>query len=191
MPKLATNSARMFDSFTPCFKLAWMCLGLAFLPDTMWSQTPDWMFALEGAYIGRMETPDPSGERDELTTDARLDGRRNLEENGFVLQWMISEAEGVVETLTTWHWEDDRVCETRIEGRQPVEDCWVIHRTTQHAVVLRRGGEFEGTPILFERTVERLPGQLRITDLHNNGDGKWSFHHGFVFEEMKPDGTKN
>lgn len=181
----------MFDSITPYFKLAAMGLGFVFLSDTIRSQTPDWMFALEGAYVGRMETPDPSGERDELTTDARLDGRRNLDENGFVLQWMISEEQGVVETLTTWHWEDGRVCETWIEGRQPVKVCWVIHRTTQHAVVLRRGGEFEGTPTLFERTVERLPGQLRITDLHNTGDGKWNFHHGFVFEEMKPEASKD
>ena len=155
------------------------------------AQAPDWMFALEGAYIGRYEEPDPSGVKDKLTWDARLDGRRNLKENGFVLQWMIEEEGGVNETLSTWHWDDDRLCETAIVGGKPLEECWVVHRETELAVVLRRGGEWEGTAMLFERTVERLPGQLPLTDLHNNGSGKWTFHHGYVFEEMKPEASKH
>ena len=154
------------------------------------AQTPDWMFALEGAYIGRYEEPDPTGVKDELTWDARLDGRRNLSENGFVLQWMIEGELGVEETLSTWHWEEGRMCETEIVDGRPAEVCWLLYRQTDHAVVLRRGGEWEGQAMLFERTVERLPGQLRISDEHNNGDGNWRFHQGFVFEEMKPEASK-
>lgn len=151
------------------------------------AQTPDWMFALEGAYIGRYEVPDPSGVRDKLTWDARLDGRRNLVENGFVLQWMIEDGDGVAESLSTWHWEEGRMCATEIVDARPLESCWVVHRETEHAVVLRRGGEWDGEAMLFERTVERLPGQLRITDRQNNGDGGWRFQQGFVLEEFKPE----
>lgn len=158
---------------------------------TLHAQTPDWMFALEGVYIGRLEMPDPSGVGDKVSWDARLDGRRNLQENGFVLQWMIERDSGVEETLTTWHWEDERVCETTIVSGRPSEECWLVTGQTDHAVILRRGGEFGGAAMLFERTVERLPGQLRITELHNDGSGKWEFAVGYVFEEMKPEASKH
>ena len=151
------------------------------------AQTPDWMFALEGAYIGRLELPDANSPTGKADVDARLDGRRNLSENGFVLQWMIEGDAGVEETLTTWHWEDAHVCETSIVGGRPTEECWLVAGQTPNAVTLRRGGEYAGTAMLFERTVERLPGQLRITDLRNDGNGKWLFTQGFVFEEVKPD----
>jgi len=186
MPNLATNSYRMHRAFF--FLVA--TTALSAWNAALHAQTPDWMFALEGAYIGRYEVPDPSGLKDELTSDARLDGRRNLSENGFVLQWMIEGESGVVETLSTWHWKEGQMCETEIVGGRPAEVCWLLHRQTDHAVVLRRGGDWEGQAMLFERTVERLPGQLRITDQHNNGDGTWRFHHGFVFEEMKPEASK-
>lgn len=158
---------------------------------TLHAQTPDWMFALEGAYIGRFEMPDASGEQDKATWDARLDGRRNLQENGFVLQWMVEREGGVEETLTTWHWEDEHVCETSIVAGRPSEVCWLVAGQTDHAVILRRGGEFSGSAMLFERTVERLPGQLRITDRHNDGSGKWAFAQGYVFEEVKPEAGKD
>lgn len=155
------------------------------------AQTPDWMFALEGAYIGRLELPDASSVTGRVSVDARLDGRRNLSENGFVLQWMIEEESGVEETLTTWHWEDEHVCETAILAGRPAEECWVVADQTDHAVVLRRGGEHAGTAMLFERTVERLPGQLRITDRRNDGSGAWTFAQGFVFEEVKPEAGRD
>ena len=155
------------------------------------AQAPDWMFALEGAYIGRLDLPDSNSPTGKSSLDARLDGRRNLAEDGFVLQWMVEEGDAVDETLTTWNWADGRVCETSIVDFRPMEVRWLVERTTDHAVVLRRGGEWKGKAMLFERTIERLPGQLRISDRRNDGNGTWLFESDFVLEETKPQTGKH
>lgn len=49
-------------------------------------QAPDWMFTLEGTYVGRFEMPASEG-GNMRTVDARMDGKRSGAENGFVLQF--------------------------------------------------------------------------------------------------------
>ena len=63
-----------------------LCLTFGYLISPAQAQvTPDWMFALEGPYVGRFEKA-MEGKDELVTYDARFDGLRNGKENGFVLQ---------------------------------------------------------------------------------------------------------
>ena len=151
-------------------------------------QTPDFMFALEGTYIGHKEIPDVSAGGGRRLEDARLDGKRNGAENGFVLQWMIAEPSSsnmITEHLETWHWDAEtaRVVITRIVDNKPIVEPWFVEDQTSSRAVLVRGGEFEHAPALLRLTLERLPGQIRFELRTNDGSGKWNVVHRYLLED--------
>jgi hypothetical protein len=156
--------------------LALLCCLLGFSQFGQ-AQTPNWMFALEGTYIGRQEIPDIHAGGGRRTNDARLDGRKNGEENGFVLQWREEGQNEEIEVrLETWHWdaELEQVVITRIVENKPIAENWFVLESDGAHAVLSRGGEHENGPALLKLTFERLPGQLRLDLRANNGSGKWT-----------------
>ncbi|MGB1075922.1 MAG: hypothetical protein ACPGYK_07005 [Flavobacteriales bacterium] len=152
------------------------------------AQTPDWMFALEGSYIGYKSVPDIYAGGGQRQEDARLDGKRNGAEDGFVLQWMISSEEAeemVMEHLETWHWNSDleRMVMTRIVDNRPVVENWVVTQSSSSRAVLERGGEWNGKPTLMRMTMERLPGQIRFEFRTNDGSGKWEMAFRYILDD--------
>ncbi len=162
-------------------------------------QTPDFMFALEGTYVGQKEIPDATAGGGRRTLDARLDGRRNGAEDGFVLQWKlakdVSNAQQtsdsvavlmVTEQLETWHWDDNRgrLVITRIVDNKPIIEDWFVMDETSSRAVLERGGEWANAPALHRLTLERLAGQIRFERRVNAGDGKWTVVHRYMLNDF-------
>lgn len=156
---------------------------------SMSAQTPDWMFALEGAYIGYKYVPDIYAGGGQRQEDARLDGKRNGSEDGFVLQWLTSAEEAtemVIEHLETWHWNSDleRMVMTRIVDNRPVVENWVVTQSSTSNAVLERGGEWNGKPMLMRMVLERLPGQIRFEFRTNDGSGKWEMAFRYILDDV-------
>lgn len=162
-------------------------LVLFFLADAS-GQTPDFMFALEGTYIGHKEIPDVNAGGGRRLEDARLDGKRNGAENGFVLEWMLADPTSnnlVTEHLETWHWDaaTERLVITRIVDNKPIAEPWFIEEQTSSRAVLARGGEYNNAPALLRLTLERLPGQIRFELRTNDGSGKWTGVHRYLLDD--------
>lgn len=162
-------------------------LSWFFLADAS-GQTPDFMFALEGTYIGHKEIPDINAGGGRRLEDARLDGKRNGAENGFVLQWMIADPASdnmVTEHLETWHWdaETGRVVITRIVDNKPIAEPWFVENQTTSRAVLARGGEHNNAPALLRLTLERLPGSIRFELRTNDGSGQWDVVHRYLLDD--------
>lgn len=150
-------------------------------------QAPDWMFALEGSYVGRLE--EATDVSDQLSTsDARLDGKRNGKENGFVLQWALASDIQISEVAEMWNWQSDQenLLITRLEGNRPVSSMYWVTESGNMTVLTR--GASEGQQAVLERIrIQRIPGQLRFDRYVNFGDGNWEFRSRFVLDEFIPD----
>ncbi|MGB2385385.1 MAG: hypothetical protein ACPH8E_07765, partial [Flavobacteriales bacterium] len=88
--------------FRPDVRVVFLAASLL-LVSQVYGQAPDWMFALEGTYVGRYEIPAGDDEAME-TVDARLDGKRSGAEDGFVLQFARESATGIVKEAQMWSW---------------------------------------------------------------------------------------
>jgi hypothetical protein len=145
------------------------------------AQAPDWMFALEGTYIGRVED---SSTEIESVYDVRLDGLRNGDENGFVLQFRYSTANGIREKVEMWNWnvETSQVLMTTLEDNKPFSSSWFVEKEGAQ-VVLSRGGEYAKRAVIHQLRVLRLPGQLRMDYLINAGSGAWELIERYVLDE--------
>ena len=166
-----------FSSFT---RFAFLGFLFSFVHESA-AQAPDWMFALEGTYIGRVEHS--NGEM-ESVQDVRLDGLRNGEENGFVLQFRYSTADGIREKVEMWDWnvETSQVLMTTLEENKPFSSSWFSQKEGAQ-IVLSRGGEFAGRAVIIQLRLLRLPGQLRMDYLFNNGDGEWKLFERYILDE--------
>jgi len=145
------------------------------------AQAPDWMFALEGTYVGRLEI---SEDNVKVTNDVRLDGLRNGVEDGFVLQFMVSNDNGIQERVEMWGWDLDnkQVLITTLEDNKPTVSAWYAEKEGTQ-VVLSRGGSDAGRAVLIRLRIQRLPGQLRLDRLINDGDGQWQLQERYVLDE--------
>ncbi len=147
-------------------------------------QAPDWMFTLEGAYVGRFEIP--SDEDGALNTvDARLDGKRSGAEDGFVLQFAKEMAEGIVKEAQMWSWNFNASAldMTAIQDGQRIESQWFA-APKGLAVNLTRGGTVDGAAAIERLRLERLPGQLRLTKQYNLGDGEWILQWRYILDDF-------
>lgn len=162
-------------------------LVLFFFLNESSAQAPDWMFALEGSYVGRME--EVSDVPDEVSTrDARLDGKRNGKEDGFVLQWALATDVQISEVAEMWTWQSgqDNLLVTRLEGNRPVSKTYWVSESGNMTVLTC--GSSEGNQAVLERIrIQRIPGQLRFDRYVNFGDGNWEFRSRFVLDEFIPD----
>lgn len=149
----------------------------------VYGQAPDWMFALEGAYVGRFELPDGSGEAMQ-TMDARLDGKRSGIEDGFVLQFARESEEGIVKEAQMWSWNaSEGVLDvTAIQDMHRDESRWFA-APKGLAVSLTRGGTVAGAAAIERLRLERLPGQLRLTKQYNLGDGEWTLQWRYILDD--------
>ena len=148
-------------------------------------QTPDWMFALEGSYVGRFEM-DLDDSDDVLTLDARLDGLRNGKEDGFVLQ-VSTEREGQIEkSAQMWSWNDDAAMVeiTSLSERQASTSTWFVS-SSGLMTTLTRGSSDSEAAVIERWRLERLPGQLRWDKSVNKGDGEWQFRWRYVLDELE------
>ncbi len=145
-------------------------------------QAPDWMFALEGTYVGRYEVPDATGELS--TVDARWDGKRSGKEDGFVLQISRERAAVVEKEAQMWEWNNDlSVLDIMaIADGQRISTQWFAEESGM-AVLLTRGGSANGQAIIERMRIERLPGQLRVQLHHNSGDGNWGLQWRYVLDD--------
>jgi len=168
------------NHFKEPFSIVMLFLSCFFAMQTS-AQTPDWMFALEGTYVGRLEILDS-----EIlaTHDIRLDGLRNGSEDGFVLQFAISEDDGIRERVEMWSWDaqNEQVKMTSLEDNKPVSSTWFVDNTGPQ-VVMSRGGSESGRAVLIELRIQRLPGQLRMDRLINDGSGQWELRDRYVLDE--------
>jgi hypothetical protein len=150
------------------------------------AQMPDLMFAIEGTYIGRLETQLLSdGSGDTASVDVRLDGRRNAAEDGFVLQWAFSEGETVRKKVAMWRWDSEmEMLEvTYVNNRSTIVERWHVKSVTKSRVVLVRGGSHDGEAVLIRLAIERFPGQLKFDQYTNDGSGSWTFLHRYVLAD--------
>ncbi len=155
-----------------------------FLVSNVYGQAPDWMFALEGTYVGRYEIPAGEGEAME-TVDARLDGKRSGAEDGFVLQFARETATGIVKEAQMWSWNASvgALDVTAIQDGQRNETQWFA-APKGLAVNLTRGGTVEGAAAIERLRLERLPGQLRLTKQYNLGDGEWTLQWRYILDDF-------
>ena len=151
-----------------------------------WAQAPAWMAPLAGSYVGRLETGSVPGSAEKGTVYVRLDGKRDASGDGFVLQWLqgIDTAQ-VDESLTLWSFQraTGGVRITEASGSQRGTTDWYITGTTPLGATLTRGGDYAGAPALLRWTLERLPGQLRLSHAINRGNGQWLETHAFILED--------
>lgn len=147
------------------------------------AQTPDWMFALEGTYVGRIEKIDGDIS---ASSDIRLDGLRNGNEDGFVLQFAISTDDGIRERVEMWSWDaqNEQVKMTSLEDNKPVSSTWFVDNTGPQ-VVMSRGGSEAGRAVLIQLRIQRLPGQLRMDRMINDGSGEWELCDRYVLDEAE------
>jgi len=147
------------------------------------SQAPDWMFVLEGTYVGRYEVPDEEGGVSAL--DARWDGKRSGQEDGFVLQISRESGTNVEKEAQMWEWNSElQVLDvTAIEDGQRISTQWFAHESGP-AVLLTRGGNANGRAVIQRLRIERLPGQLRVHLHHNSGDGNWDLQWRYVLDDF-------
>ena len=162
------------------FPLIILVLSCFFTLQTI-AQTPDWMFALEGTYVGRLEIVD---NEIQATYDIRLDGLRNGNEDGFVLQFAISGDDGIRERVEMWSWDaqNQQVKMTSLEDNKPVASTWFVDSTGSQ-VVMSRGGSEWGRAVLIQMRIQRLPGQLRMDRMINDGSGQWELRDRYVLDE--------
>jgi hypothetical protein len=147
-------------------------------------ETPDWMFALEGRYVGRFEEA-VLGTDELLTFDVRIDGLRNGKEDGFVLQLSTDMSGQISEAVQMWNWNrtSSTVDITVIAENQPQISEW-FYTSSGFSTLLTRGTS-EGNVAAIERwRLERLPGQLRWDKYVNFGDGNWQFRWRYVLDEQ-------
>ena len=147
------------------------------------AQTPDWMFALEGTYVGRIESIDADVS---TSSDVRLDGLRNGSENGFVLQFAFSTDDGIHERVEMWGWDNQmgQVEMTTLEDNKPMSSRWFVSKPGAQ-VILSRGGSDAGRAVLIQWRIQRLPSQLRMDRLINDGSGQWELRDRYVLDEAK------
>jgi hypothetical protein len=147
-------------------------------------QAPDWMFALEGTYVGRFEMPAGEGEN-MRTVDARMDGKRSGAEDGFVLQFARESEDGIVKEAQMWSWNASAgaLDVTAIQDGQRNETQWFA-TPKGLAVNLTRGGAVEGAAAIERLRLERLPGQLRLTKQYNLGDGEWTLQWRYILDDF-------
>lgn len=148
-------------------------------------QTPDWMFALEGTYVGRFEMA--LEDSDELVTrDARVDGLRNGKENGFVLQVSIESEVGIEKSAQMWTWNDEAgmIDIASLSDRQANTSAWFVS-SAGLMTTLTRGSSDAKNAVIERWRLERLPRQLRWDKSVNAGDGKWLFRWRYVLDEFE------
>lgn len=143
------------------------------------AQAPDWMFALEGTYVGRYEVPS------EDPVDARIDGKRSGAEDGFVLQIALEGEGGVLKEAQMWSWNSDsnQLDIMAIQDGQRTQSHWFAELSGP-AVNLTRGGSVAGQAAIERLRLERLPGQLRLTKQFNTGDGQWTLLWRYVLDDF-------
>lgn len=146
-------------------------------------QAPDWMFALEGTYVGRFEMPAAEGEN-MRTVDARMDGKRSGAEDGFVLQFARESEDGIVKEAQMWSWNASStgLDVTAIQDGRREQTHWFAD-VKGPAVHLTRGGAVEGVAAIERLRLERLPGQLRLTKQFNLGDGVWQLQWRYILDD--------
>ena len=147
-------------------------------------QAPDWMFALEGTYVGRFEMPRGEGEN-MRTMDARMDGKRSGAEDGFVLQFARESEDGIVKEAQMWSWNAlaGALDVMAIQDGQRYETRWFASPESL-AVNLTRGGAVDGAAAIERLRLERLPGQLRLTKQFNLGDGEWTLQWRYILDDF-------
>lgn len=155
-----------------------------FLASNVHGQAPDWMFALEGTYVGRYEIPAGDGEVMK-TVDARLDGKRSGAEDGFVLHFAHESTTGIVKDAQMWSWNASvgALDVTAIQDGQRRDTQWFA-APNGLAVNLTRGGTVDGAAAIERLRLERLPGQLRLTKQYNLGDGQWTLHWRYILDDF-------
>jgi len=146
------------------------------------AQTPDWLFVLEGAYVGRYEVPDANG--DLMVQDARWDGKRNGKEDGFVLQISRELGATVSKEAQVWTWnsQDSQLDLMVLEDGARKESQWFCE-TNGPATILTRGGNRGQRAAIIRLRMERLPGQLRVQEHANFGDGEWILQWRYVLDD--------
>jgi len=147
------------------------------------AQTPDWLFVLEGAYVGRYETPISNG--DMMIQDARWDGKRNGKEDGFVLQISRESDAAVLKEAQVWTWDSqESVLNLMVlEDGVRKESQWFCE-TSGPATILTRGGNISQRAAIIRIRMERLPGQLRVQEHANFGDGEWILQWRYVLDDF-------
>ena len=170
--------------FHRLFAIGFVVFGTLLFPSSISAQAPDWMFALEGSYVGRFEKPSGDGEAMD-TVDARLDGKRSGAEDGFVLQFAREVASGIVKEAQMWSWNGaaGALDVTAISDGQRTESQWFA-APKGLAVNLTRGGTVEGAAAIERLRLERLPGQLRLTKQYNLGDGAWTLQWRYILDDF-------
>ena len=174
-----------------CACLSWrafLSAGFAFIsfwPALKAQQTPDWMFVLEGSYVGRYEVALEDSD-EVLTRDARLDGLRNGKENGFVLQVSTESENGFEKSAQMWSWNDElkMVDIASLSDRQAETSAWFVS-SVGLTTTLTRGSSDAKNAVIERWRLERLPGQLRWDKSVNMGDGTWLFRWRYVLDEFE------
>lgn len=158
-----------------------------FAGSTVQAQAPDWMFALEGTYVGRLEwhPESPSLEATPLTVDARMDGKRSGSEDGFVLQFSREAEGGIEKEAQMWSWSstENTLDIMAIQNGQRTESQWFATQSGP-TVLLTRGGTVNGQAAIERLRLERLPGQLRLTKQYNTGDGEWTLLWRYILDDF-------
>ncbi len=120
-----------------------LCLTFGCLISPAQAQvTPDWMFALEGPYVGRFEQA-MEGNDELVTYDARFDGLRNGKENGFVLQ-VAKEVNGeIFKSVQMWNWNDanQTVEIASLNDNEAVTSEWFVSSGTLSTSLTRGASE--------------------------------------------------
>ena len=165
-------------------KFGWLLLALLNTQFAI-AQAPDWMFALEGSYVGRYEVPDEAGL---IAVDARWDGKRSGKEDGFVLQISREYAEGIEKEAQMWNWNADQnlLDLTTIADGRRLSTEWFC-TTEGLATTMTRGGNVDGKAAIIRVRLERLPGQLRVQEHCNFGDGTWQLQWRYVLDDFFED----
>tara|TARA_B110000285_G_scaffold189072_1_gene215566 strand:- start:1863 stop:2387 length:525 start_codon:yes stop_codon:yes gene_type:complete len=166
--------------FNVRYSVFMLVVGCGVLSDVT-GQTPDWMFALEGTYVGRLEVMDGESK---TKSDVRLDGLRNGDEDGFVLQFATSTEQGIRERVEMWSWDDQagQVQMTTLEDNKPTKFSWFVNANGRQ-VVLSRGGSENGRAVLIEYRIQRFPGELRLNRFINDGSGEWVLRDRYILDE--------
>jgi hypothetical protein len=169
--------------FRPDVRVVFLAASLLFVSQ-VYGQAPDWMFALEGTYVGRYEMPTGEGEN-MRTVDARMDGKRSGAEDGFVLQFARESENGIVKEAQMWSWNasEGALDVTAIQDGQRNETQWFAEPKGL-AVNLTRGGAVDGAAAIERLRLERLPGQLRLTKQYNLGDGEWTLQWRYILDDF-------
>jgi len=174
----------MIDSFLRSDARLMFIAASLFMASNVLGQAPDWMFALEGTYVGRYEIPAGEGEAME-TVDARMDGKRSGAEDGFVLQFARESVTGIIKEAQMWSWNasEGALDVTAIQDGQRNETQWFAEPKGL-AVNLTRGGAVDGAAAIERLRLERLPGQLRLTKQYNLGDGEWTLQWRYILDDF-------